>query len=316
MKRIKGAFPWAGGKGAVADAVWSRFGTVNRYIEPFAGKLEVLLANQSLPSFEIVNDINHFIANFYRAVQADPLKVAAFADQPVQEVEMYAWEYWLVNREEFKRKMEEDPFHYDAQIAGRWVWGQCLKIGGGWCDTKKDRVNGMLLPAHRAKPQLTHRGGLLSEDSVTNYVLTLHERLKNVRICCGDWSRVVTKATLGDERRVGVFLDPPYAQEGRDKVYVHESDTAADEAREWCLANGSNNRLRIAIAGYRDRCGHEVLEQHGWRRYDWHANGGYSNQKKGSRSGNNDREAIWFSPYCNAATLFELDHAEQYQLIA
>lgn len=313
---LKGAFPWAGGKGTVADQVWTRFGKVNRYIEPFAGKLEVLLANSPPASFEIVNDINHYIANFYRAVQKDPEQVAHCADQPVSEVEMYAWEYWLVNQAEFKKRMEADPFYYDAQIAGRWVWGQCLKIGGGWCDTRKEEVDGMLIPAHRAKPQLTHRGGLLSEPSVLNYTLALHRRLKDVRVCCGDWSRVVTKATLGDERSVGVFLDPPYAPVGRDQVYVHESDTAAREAREWCIANGNNPRLRIALAGYRHRCGHEVLERHGWRRYDWQANGGYSNQRKKGENVNKKLEAIWFSPHCYGATLFEIASPEQPTLFA
>lgn len=315
-KKIRGAFPWAGGKGAIADAVWTRFGAVNRYIEPFAGKLEVLLANQATPACEIVNDINHYVANFYRSVQADPLQVATFADQPVSEVEMYAWEYWLVNQGEFKRRMEADPFYYDAQIAGRWVWGQCLKIGGAWCEVKKGQVDGMYIPTQRAKPQLTHRCGLLAEASVVNYVLALQERLKNVRICCGDWSRVVTKATLGDEQKVGIYFDPPYNQKGRDKVYVYESSTAATEVREWCLAHGGNQRLRIALSGYRDRCGHEILEQYGWRRYDWHANGGYSNQKKGEPTGNKDREAIWFSPHCNAATLFEIEPVEQAGLFA
>src|SRR5690606_14788585 len=35
--RLRAPFPWFGGKGPIAAAVWRRFGDVPNYVEPFAG---------------------------------------------------------------------------------------------------------------------------------------------------------------------------------------------------------------------------------------------------------------------------------------
>ena len=39
MHTLKAPFPFFGGKSRVADNVWSRFGNVPNYVEPFAGSL-------------------------------------------------------------------------------------------------------------------------------------------------------------------------------------------------------------------------------------------------------------------------------------
>ena len=39
---LSAPFPWFGGKRQVADEVWSAFGDVVNYVEPFAGSLAVL----------------------------------------------------------------------------------------------------------------------------------------------------------------------------------------------------------------------------------------------------------------------------------
>ena len=43
MNAIAVPFPWFGGKRKVAAEVWSRFGTVANYVEPFFGSGAVLL---------------------------------------------------------------------------------------------------------------------------------------------------------------------------------------------------------------------------------------------------------------------------------
>lgn len=83
-KDLKAPFPYFGGKSAIADLVWSRFGHVKNYVEPFAGSLAVLLARSELPEggygLETVNDYDCMIANFWRALQHDPDGVAYYAD--------------------------------------------------------------------------------------------------------------------------------------------------------------------------------------------------------------------------------------------
>lgn len=134
---LKAPFPAFGGKSRVADLVWSRLGDVTNYIEPFCRSAAVLLKRPHAPRVETVNDLDCYIANFWRAVQADPEGVAVFADWPVSEADLHARHRWLVlsrESEGWRQAMRTDPDHFDVRIAGWWVWGACCWIGGGWCD--------------------------------------------------------------------------------------------------------------------------------------------------------------------------------------
>ena len=122
--------------------------------------------------------------------------------------------------------------------------------------------------------------------------------------CCGDWSRVCGPTpTVIHHGVTGVFLDPPYDQSERDPdLYAVETPVAAD-VRKWCLANGDDKRLRIALCGYAGE-GHEELEASGWGIVEWKAGGGYGSQSDGSQTAgraNAKRERIWFSPHCVAS---------------
>ncbi|NIR32910.1 MAG: DNA adenine methylase [Gammaproteobacteria bacterium] len=132
---LKAPFPWFGGKRRVANVVWRAFGAdCPNYVEPFAGSLAVLLGRPGGPGkIETVNDRDRYLANFWRAVTAEPDAVARWADWPVNEADLHARHRWLVNQAEFRERMHIDPDFYDVKIAGWWVWGICCWIGGGWC---------------------------------------------------------------------------------------------------------------------------------------------------------------------------------------
>lgn len=126
----------------MADLVWSRLGNVDNFVEPFMGSAAVLLRRPAEHfrngyRVETANDANHFIVNFWRAVAGDPEAVARHADRPVTEADLHAAHKWLMRSAEsmeWRRRMAEDPFHFDAKIAGYWVHGQCCWIGGAWCN--------------------------------------------------------------------------------------------------------------------------------------------------------------------------------------
>ena len=131
------------------------------------------------------------------------------------------------------------------------------------------------------------------------YIAAIADRLERVRVCCGDWRRVVTPACLHadkkDARATAVFLDPPYGAADRDASCYgdHDSFSVAGEVRAWCRAAGRDRRLRIALCGYAGE-GHELLEAHGWRVLRWKGPPGFSRGKNQNRH----RERIWFSPGC------------------
>lgn len=143
-----------------------------------------------------------------------------------------------------------------------------------------------------------------------NWFAALEDRLRDVRVCCGDWRRVCTSpSTTTRLGRTCVFLDPPYGkQAGRDmNLYSVESGTVASDVRDYCIERGADPQMRIALCGYAGE-GHEVLESMGWDVHCWSAQGGYGCRSKKGRA-NRDRERIWFSPHCLPAkresSLFE-----------
>lgn len=302
---LRAPFPWFGGKSRIASAVWERFGNCPNYVEPFAGSLAVLLNRPHKPKTETVNDLDGMVANFWRALRADPEAVASHADWPVNELDLHARHLWLVNagRAQVER-LREDPEWFDAKIAGWWVWGCCQWIGSGWCEhpewQKLPHLGDAGRGVHRPSQQLPHLGdaGRGDEPEIYDYFRLLAERLRKVRVCCGDWSRVCGPTPPVKQGLTAVFLDPPYSQEHRDAELYAVETPVAGEVREWCLANGDNPKMRIALCGYAGE-GHEELEAAGWDVLAWKAKGGYGSQGANTDGAENaKRERIWFSPHC------------------
>lgn len=141
-KVLKAPFPAFGGKSKVADDVWARFGDPRNYVEPFAFTAAALLRRPIVGAIETINDLNHFVSNFWRAIQAAPDEVARHADWPVNEDDLHARHNWLLNSDQAKMaltRVREEPDYFDAKIAGWWCWGACCWIGAGWCDDQSKR---------------------------------------------------------------------------------------------------------------------------------------------------------------------------------
>lgn len=358
---LRAPFPWFGGKSRAAHLVWAAFGDVPNYVEPFAGSLAVLLGRPTPARIETVNDLDCYLANFWRAVTAAPDLVARFADWPVNEADLHARHRWLVGignkkwhhaRKLFRDRMRRDPFYFDAQIAGWWVWGLCQWIGSGWCASPEwwaaahegedlgagrrpalkgnqginskgnnqslenahdwQRTNagrasrGIHTATHAQRPDLTaargvHKrerkldgaagwgkrpmlgkgghgvhgrealwqqlpriggsrgaagGGVHSSAKRTETILAwmqaLQERLRRVRVCCGDWTRILGRSPTECIGVTGVMLDPPYsAGADRDpRLYSHDDLVVADQVRAWAVEHGDNRKLRIAYCSY------------------------------------------------------------------
>lgn len=139
---FKSPYPYFGGKSSIAPDVWSRLGSdVTNFVDPFFGSNAMLLARpgwtETSTFVETVNDKSALIANFWRAVTADPEAVAYYADYPCNENDLHARHIWLVARkEELREHIEGDPDYFDAKIAGWWVWGMANWLGRGWCSGK------------------------------------------------------------------------------------------------------------------------------------------------------------------------------------
>lgn len=293
MSVIKAPFPWFGGKSRAAPLVWQALGDVKNYVEPFAGSLAVLLGRPHAPHVETVNDLDCYLANFWRAVQADPEAVAKWADAPVNEADLSARHQWLVDQAGFRESMKSDPDFFDAKIAGWWAWGLSAWIGSGWCDAKKYRSGSEGPPrVNRKRPSLGNAGmGVHSLTlSLPERTLALADRMRRVRVACGDWQRVLSDVALGTRKPCGVFLDPPYQDVGM--AYSAGHGRVSDAVREWAIANGDRSDLRIVLCGYEGE--HAMPDT--WRVVEWKARGGYG--KTAAALANAHRERLWLSPAC------------------
>jgi site-specific DNA-adenine methylase len=290
---IKSPYPYFGSKQKVAPIIWQAFGEISNYVEPFAGSLAVLLANPNVPKIETINDINCFLINFWRAVSNDPDGVAKFADYPVTQIDLHARHKWLVENltDEFKNKMESDPNFYDLKIAGYWIWGMGASIGDNWLKPK----------GLSALPFLSCAGSGIHGMTYTplEWFKKLQERTRRVRMCCTDWTKLVTPSVTYNNNGISpkditaILLDPPYLYKGRDKVYTNEADVFKDVCK-WAIDNGNNPKLRIAVCGYDG----DYIFPDNWKTYNWQTLGGMGNLGNDRGKANSKREIIWFNQYC------------------
>jgi site-specific DNA-adenine methylase len=143
----------------------------------------------------------------------------------------------------------------------------------------------------------------LGEDKLIKWFNVLAERLRYVRIVCGDWSRVVTRGALDYGREVGIFLDPPYTKNLRHEVlYNKEADGDLNkQVEQWCKENQDNPRYRIVLAGYEGE-----YDLPGWKIVAWKANRAFGTSRGDTANvENRGKERLWISPNCvNTNTLF------------
>lgn len=335
--RYKAPFVWFGGKALASRLIWSRFGDVDRYIEPFAGSLAVLLGRPAgwMGSVEVVNDADGFVANAWRAILHDPIRTAHFADWPVNESDLHARHAWLVEqRGELVSRLEGDPDYCDPKIAGWWLWGVSQWIGGRFCSGDGSWVRSEKSPGvwalgeqsgtgrgvSRRKPDLIPSGvlrhsvvrGLPDAASehctlahpgtgsigLQQWLLALAYRLRQVSVYCGDWTRVLTPAVLDASGQGTCGVCLDPPYSMTERDDCYGVDTPGLSGAARDWCVEYGHDPRYRIA----LCGyegegHEVLEQSGWRRVSWTPRRGWS--KASARGGaNRQRERIWFSPAC------------------
>ena len=222
---------------------------------------------------------------------------------------------WLVrNRQPITERLCADPAWYDARSAGWWVWGACNWIGSGWCSgdgpwvhdgTRLVRKEGDAGKGiNRQLPHLGDAGkGInrkLPDEStprgefIRAWMRDLHLRLRDVRVTCGDWGRVVKDSITTRHGLTAVFLDPPYTKGAMDYSAGGMGQGIADDVRAWCAANGSNPQLRIVLCGHAGE--HDALLAQGWHTRAWKAGGGYALTDEAIA--NAKSETLWCSPHC------------------
>ena len=316
-------FPYFGGKRRAAPMIWDALGDPGGYVEPFAGSSAVLLARPVVigKRVETLNDADGWLVNAWRSIQLSPDAVAQHCEWPVTEIDYHARLAWLQARRDadLVAWLEGDPEHHDAKAAAWWLYVCACGIGDPWGSGPWRVVDGHLRKAgnagrgvnrelphlgdagkgvNRELPHLGDAGKGYDTPLLRAYMQALSVRLRDVRITCGDWKRVVTlsviRATRGGDGSVGILLDPPYTTGG--DMYGHVDADVSHAVRGWCRT--ANASLRIVLCGFEDD--HDELLAQGWRKVQGKAGSGsgYSTDVKAHK-----RERLWLSPACLGAQM-------------
>lgn len=333
----KAPFPYFGGKSKVAQIVWNALGDVKHYLEPFFGSGAVLLLRPNYDykrHIETICNKNGFVANAWRALKYAPDEVAYYADYPVSHIDMTARENKLYEtKDELVVKLAEDEEYYDAKLAGYWIWGMCCSIGldfGGWKHNiyegkigRRPQISRSGAGIHSSTnrtldeiPFLSREGkdvnSLSIRDDIVDDIMPVNtkiydwfrflaNRLRYVRIVCGDWKRICGgdwQNLRNNTNLFGIFFDPPYCNKNRKEIYIEDDFSVAKEVEQWAIERGKRENYRIVIAGYEEDYPH--LVGNGWGMYRWSTTGGLANTSNRKTQGkiNKDKECLFFSPYC------------------
>ena len=303
-KMAKAPFVWFGGKSRASDLIWSKIGSdIGNYVEPFLGSCAVYLNRpDEFKGWATLNDLDGNVVNFWRSLVNEPDLTAYHANQPVFEADLHARHLHLVNElPKLAGRLMADPDYFEPKLAGWWAWGINSWIGGGFCSGSGPwravlddeglstfaKIGNGGQGVNKPLPHIGDGGRGVQEmrlEWLKSWFWELADLLRPARIACGSWKRVMSVGTMTRNGICGVVLDPPYANS--DDVYAHDSNTVAHDVLAWCIENGDNPKLRIALCGYEGD--YELPES--WECVAWHASGGYQ--------GAEDRERIWFSPHC------------------
>ena len=198
----------------------------------------------------------------------------------------------------------DDKWH-DPVMAGYWIWAASCWIGSGLTSIgliPHIGHGGKGVHAIGKRPHIGHGGKgvhAACNQNIYDWFNRLSERLRYVRVVCGDWTRVCGGKWQDKMGTCGMFFDPPYGVADRDtSVYHHDSTTVAADVMAWCAERGANERYRIVLAGYEEY--QTLIDKHGWTSESWKANGGYANITSDASRGkeNRKREMLYYSPFC------------------
>ncbi len=173
--------------------------------------------------------------------------------------------------------------------AGQGVNRQLVHLGDAGRGVNRKRP---ILGGHTDKGVHKPSAG---DGAIYDWFRDLSARLRRVRVCSGDWTRVCGPTPTFGHGITGVFLDPPYADtaERDSNLYAEDSLSVAHDVRKWAIEAGENPLMRIALCGYEGE--HDMPDD--WECVAWKAAGGYGSQGAGENQ-NSARERIWFSPHC------------------
>lgn len=186
-------FPYFGGKYYQVNQIIRFIPHHYCYCEPFAGSA-ILLFNKPRADFEVINDINKYIANFYKVV-IDKSKQRRFLR--LASCVPYSEELFYSFRNNLKLSINDEN---DIEVAFYWYYIQTASIFG---ITERNYFKGI---ASSYKDAITHKDAFIYRNSIKK-IKTISGRLSNVLILNQDFEKILKSYSSSE---TFFYLDPPY----------------------------------------------------------------------------------------------------------
>jgi DNA adenine methylase len=209
--------PYPGGKGSFADWIISHIPVHDTYVEVFGGSAGVLI-NKPRSKYEIYNDANDDVTQFFRVVRDCPDELAKWLQTVPYSRSQY--EEWVEAFYEGFRP--DDP----VERAGRFFSLRYMQFAG-----VSSKPNGFKTRARRS-PARTF-------DNARNRIQSLAERFSQVTIEQCDYREAFD---MYDDSSVDVlfYLDPPYAKTENQYTGEFEHDAFVESLHgiesDWILS--------------------------------------------------------------------------------
>lgn len=189
---IRSPFKWVGGKSRLRKKLIELLPPHECYVEVFGGAAWVLLAKPPC-RVEILNDLDGDVVNFFRVVK----------EKPEEFLESFEWT--IVSRSIF-HDLEDQPIDQlsDIQRAHRFYYLVMAAWGGE-------------LASPRFQTSVSDSSGghgnrlVGALKTLRERIMPVYQRLQTVIIEDLDWRECLVRYDRGyDEKRVVMYLDPPY----------------------------------------------------------------------------------------------------------
>ena len=268
--RLKPPLPYLGGKYYLAKKIIAYFPPHEFYVEPFGGGANVLLAKK--PSkFEIYNDINDYVTNFFRVLQKNYdefMKIVQWI--PYSESEYHRWHSKIQSNDRL-----------EAAI-GVFVVAN-MGFGGYRSEKKKQGFgHGACITFRR------HTGKWFNKVDALHQI---RDRFKHVLIHNREYSYILD---FYDKPNTLFYIDPPYLMETRTGGDRYKYELSREQHID--LVNKLLNiKGKAILSGYKNDI-YAELEKNDWQRVDFNMMLCSKNAKNYNRQREYRVDCIWISP--------------------
>ena len=212
------------------------------YVEPFAGMLGVLLQRPKA-AIEIVNDLNGFVAAFWRTLRDQPDEFERLLSCTEYGLDCYGEALQII------KTAEDDPSVSDLRKA--WALTVCSNVAIGDLSTWELSAFRRPVPGYRLPRTFRRKTLQLTSQR-------MRERIQNVQVDRIDATKVINRWIEAPSALL--YLDPPYKHNYRSYLTAVDDDLV--ESLMNCLV-AENVRARVAVSGY-PSCEFAQLVEHGW----------------------------------------------------